>query len=173
MWRRTTRPQVCGPGGTRRMCTGVLWVVHISQLQGRSLMIISRGLETSSKRSILRYILENVPQDSNRRRERGLPETGNGRAAQRGMPYSQCAWVGETREREGSREESCRGISMEGLQFPARGLSFILQAVSRDGWDCPSNTFKVTRLPLCPSASKARGMYSPSQGWCQRQRLLI
>lgn len=35
------------------------------------------------------------------------------------MPYSQCTWVGETREKEGSRVESCRGIS-EGVElYPA------------------------------------------------------
>lgn len=149
-----------------------MWVVHISQLQGRSLMIISRGLEASSKRRILRYILENVPQDTNRRRERDLPETA-------GLPREECptasvhGWERPGRGRDPEWRAAEASAWMEGLQFPARGLSCILQAVSRDGCDCPSNTFKVTRPPLCPSASKSRGIYSPSQGWCQRQRLLI
>lgn len=162
MW-STTCPLASGPGRTRRMCTGVLWMVHISQLQERSLMIISRGLETSSKRRILRYILENVPQDSNRRRERDLPETA-------GLPREECPTASvHGWERPGRR----RDPEWRAAEASARGLSCILQAMSRDGWDCPSNTFKVTRLPPCPSASKSRGIYSPSQRWCQRQRLLI
>lgn len=101
----------------------------------------------------------------------GAPETG--------CPTATCVRMGEKKSGkpgEGSR----RGISMEGLWFTGRSLNFILWAVSRDGWNCPANTSKVTHLPLRPLASKSRGIFSPSQDSlflphrrCQRQRLLI
>lgn len=68
--------------------------------------------------------------------------------------------------------------STKHLQFTARGLTFNLWAVRRDGWVCPSNASKVTQMPLSPSASKSQEMEPASQDSlfpprCQSQRLLI
>lgn len=68
--------------------------------------------------------------------------------------------------------------STKHIQFTARGLTFNLWAVRRDGWVCPSNASKVTQMPLSPSASKSQEMEPASQDAlfpprCQSQRLLI
>lgn len=91
-----------------------------------------------------------------RKGERGIPGTWNSRGCPGGDALQpQGRWLGGEGRGEGLaklRVRGCRGNSTGESVFTVRSWDFVLWAVNRDGWGCPSDTSKVTQTSLHPSA---------------------